>query len=282
MFRSRRLFTNEYLCPFELTRRPQQAIEWIYEAFGANRNGEECRVIPVQGINTAFARSASLTMKKKRGGDKHFVVKWHWLVCHVKILWASEKRYVPLSIASGTRNLNSASSSTEGKALIIEVELIGCRISITTDGLGYWVGSPTGHSWIEVYGNFNVWCTCTGRASAPSPPYACLAWVSERSIDRTDTMIYLNQQPNLCYNALQLTPSSVELSAATTATTATTATYIHLSFSSIVQPSALRICSFTNRCHIENYISRQSIQQTGNYMEYSCSCVETTIVSPTY
>ena len=60
---------NEYLCPFKLTRRPQQAIEWIYKAFGANRNGEECRVIPVQGINTAFARSASSTTKKKRGGE---------------------------------------------------------------------------------------------------------------------------------------------------------------------------------------------------------------------
>ena len=52
--------TNEYLCSFKLTRRPQQAIEWIYRAFGANRNGEEFRVIPFKGINTAMARSDPL------------------------------------------------------------------------------------------------------------------------------------------------------------------------------------------------------------------------------
>ena len=61
-------FTNEHSYSFKLTRRPQQAIGWVYKAFGANRNGEECEVTPLEGINTAFARSASLTTKKRGGG----------------------------------------------------------------------------------------------------------------------------------------------------------------------------------------------------------------------
>jgi hypothetical protein len=222
-------------------------------------------------MNAALVRR-EYNNEEEEGGDRHSIVKWHLLVCHVKILWASEKRHVLWSTASALRSMINASSAVEETVLIIKAELVGFRISIKIDGLGYWVEGSTGHLWIEGYGNFSSLWFCMDRASVPPPLCASIARVSKQITEGTEVM-YFNQHPNLCYHTLQHTHPSEELPAAT----ATTATPCH--YSSTEFPSYM---PFTNRCHIENHISRLSIQQTGNYMEYSCSCVETTIVCPTY
>ena len=91
-------------------------------------------VTPILGMDAILARrEPECINEEKKGGGRHGIVKWNSLVCHVKILWASEKQYVLWSITSGICNLINASPSTEGKALTTKVELVVSRISIRID-----------------------------------------------------------------------------------------------------------------------------------------------------